>query len=138
MADNVNVTPSGTTPIATDDINGVQFQKVKHTLGDDGQDAGTVSNTNPLPTDLVGVFKRLFQVFGRMGFDSTSSLRVMISNTPAVTVSSGTVTTVSAVTTVSTVTTGNIGLGDIGKPATAQMMSTNTFYGSIGANFKRA
>ena len=135
MADNINVTPSGTTPIATDDVAGVQYQKVKVSLGDDGIDSGSVSNTNPIPAELVGIFKRLFQVFGRMAFDPTSSLRVMISNTPAVTVSSGTVTTVGTVT---TMTTGNIGIGDIGKAATAQTMSANTFYGSTGANFKRA
>ena len=36
MADNVNTTPSGTTPIATDDVGGIQFQRIKRAAGIDG------------------------------------------------------------------------------------------------------
>lgn len=38
MADNVSINPGTTTPIATDDVSGVQFQKMKINLGADGVD----------------------------------------------------------------------------------------------------
>lgn len=38
MSDNVSVNPGTTTPIATDDVAGVQFQKIKVNLGADGVD----------------------------------------------------------------------------------------------------
>jgi len=52
MADNVNYNPAGATPIATDDIGGVQHQRVKLTLGTDGVSDGDVSLTNPMPVHL--------------------------------------------------------------------------------------
>jgi hypothetical protein len=50
MADNTTI-DSGTTgdTIATDDIDGVKFQRVKMTLGTDGENNGDVSATNPMP-----------------------------------------------------------------------------------------
>lgn len=125
--DNVAVNPSGSTLIATDDVNGVQHQKVKVTLGDDGMDGGSVSNSNPMPAEIVGIFKRLFQVFGRLSFDGSSQLRTAVSGTVGI----------SSNQTIGTVSTANIGLGDIGKASTAQIMSANTFYSTIGRNFTR-
>lgn len=71
--------------------------------------------------------KNLLNKFGRFSFDSSSQLRVGGS----VAISSGTVTTVA------TITQANISIGDIGKPATAQLQSAQGFYGSVGANFAR-
>jgi len=71
--------------------------------------------------------KNLLNKFGRFSFDSSSQLRVGGS----VAISSGTVTTVT------TITQANISIGDIGKPATAQLQSAQGFYGSVGANFAR-
>ena len=71
--------------------------------------------------------KNLLNKFGRFSFDSSSQLRVGGS----VAISSGTVTTCT------TVTTANMSIGDIGKPATAQLQSAQGFYGSVGANFTR-
>lgn len=59
------------------------------------------------------LFRRLFRAIGRMTYDTTNQLRV----SGPVTISSGTVTTCT------TVTTGNIGFGDMGKTATAMLVS---------------
>jgi hypothetical protein len=48
MADNVGYTPGSGEVIATDDIGGVQYQRVKPVWGTDGQ-AQDVNNTTPLP-----------------------------------------------------------------------------------------
>lgn len=52
MADNLDVDP-GTSilkqPVATDDISGVQYQRIKLIHGDDGVNDGDVSKLNPLP-----------------------------------------------------------------------------------------
>lgn len=50
MADNVTLDPgSGGDVIATDDIGGVEFQRIKLIHGVDGVNDGDVANTNPLP-----------------------------------------------------------------------------------------
>lgn len=47
MADNTK--QSADDVIATDDIGGVKYQRMKLTIGEDGVDAGDVSDANPLP-----------------------------------------------------------------------------------------
>ena len=126
MADNISINPSGSTPIATDEINGVHYQKVKMVMGDTGQDSGEVSNNNPLTVEIAGFIRRLFNVFSRFSFDSTSQLRV-----------GGSVGVSGSLTTVTTVTTGNIGLGDTGKTGTAMLMSQMSFVNGVGRNFTR-
>ena len=74
--------------------------------------------------------KSLMQKFGRFSFDSTSQLRTAV--TGSVSVSSGTVTTVT------TCTTANMSIGDMGKPASVMLQSAQGFYGSVGANFVRS
>ena len=49
MADNVPVTAGAGTSIASDDIGGVQFQRIKLIHGADGVNAGDVARSNPLP-----------------------------------------------------------------------------------------
>ena len=85
---------------------------------------------NPMPVEMAGFFKRLFGVFGRFSFDTTSALRTTVSG--SVSVSSGTVTTVG------TMTTGNIGIGDWGKLATAMEQSHLAFQSGIRRNFTKA
>lgn len=82
---------------------------------------------NPMPVEMAGFFKRLFLVFGRFSFDTTSALRT----SGSVSVSSGTVTTVG------TMTTGNIGFGDSGKASTIMQISQQSFMGGIRRNFSR-
>lgn len=48
MADNVPITAGSGTDIATDDVGGVQYQRVKNVWGADGV-ATDVSATNPMP-----------------------------------------------------------------------------------------
>lgn len=54
MADNITLSAAvgvGVT-VATDEIAGKHFPKQKMTLGNDDQDGGTVSVTNPMPVDV--------------------------------------------------------------------------------------
>ena len=116
--DNINVNPSGTTPVATEEINGIHYQKVIP-VNETGEGAAEI--------ELNWLSRALFKVFGRFSFDSTSQLRV----TP-----SGGI--VGGVTTVGTVTTANMSIGDMGKASAAQLQSAQGFYGSVGANFIRS
>lgn len=52
MADNVTLNPgTGGDVIATDDIAGVKYQRVKVVTGADGANDGDVSSANPLPVN---------------------------------------------------------------------------------------
>lgn len=51
MADNIEITPGTGTTVATDDVGGVQFQKIKLDVGGDGVSA-PLSATDPLPATL--------------------------------------------------------------------------------------
>lgn len=53
MADNVGYTPGSGEIIATDDIGGVQYQRIKPTWGTDGF-ANDVNETTPLPIAAYG------------------------------------------------------------------------------------
>ena len=106
--------------------NGEEAQAVKLKLGDSGVDGGYASQQNPIPVELMGFFRRLFLVFGRFSFDVTSQLRTVVSGSVSI---SGTAAT--------NVTTGNIGIGDWGKPSTAQQQSQQAFMMGIRQNFVR-
>ena len=110
--DNINVTESGSTPIATEEINGIHYQKVIP-VSETGEGVAEIQ--------LNWLSRALFKVFGRFSFDTSSQLRV----TP-----SGGV--------ISAVTTANMSIGDTGKAATAILQSAQGFYGSVGANFIRS
>lgn len=62
MADNVPITPGAGAPIATDDIAGAHFQRVKFIHGADGVNDGDVAKTNPLPTRAGVALTRDFLV----------------------------------------------------------------------------
>lgn len=49
MADNTSITPGTGESIASDDIGGVKFQRIKVIHGPDGTNDGDVSSANPLP-----------------------------------------------------------------------------------------
>ena len=104
MADNVGYTAGTGTNIATDEIGGVHYQRVKLAAGINGV-ARDVSESDPLPTQEVGgatsLLMRIFNILASpMGYD-----RALARNRVSAVVESGTVTTVSTVTTVTTVTT---------------------------------
>lgn len=72
--------------------------------------------------------KFLKNIISRFTFDASGQLRVGGS----VGISSGTINTVG------TVSQANISIGDTGRPATAQIMSAQMFYSTVGANFTRS
>ena len=62
MADNTQLNPgSGGDVIATDDIGGVKYQRIKVCIGDDGLVAGDISAKNPMPIDDVNRSADVFQ-----------------------------------------------------------------------------
>lgn len=75
--------------------------------------------------ELQAIEQRLKVVMAqlqRLSFDNTSQVRVVVSTLP----------------TLSTMTTGNIGLGDCGKAATAILTSQQQFACGVGQNFIRS
>lgn len=60
MADNVGYTPGSGATIATDDIGGVQYQRVKPVWGADGV-ANDVNATTPLPVEVIGELTEAIQ-----------------------------------------------------------------------------
>ena len=89
--------------------------------GADGQETQIVSGISDW------IIRRLFKAFSRLSFDASSQLRVAAAGT--VSVSSGTITTV---------TTGNIGIGDMGKPATSIAFSRQLTANSTRRNLIRS
>ena len=110
MPDNVGYTPGSGATVASDDIGGVQFQRVKLIHGADGVNAGDVSVLNPYPTqaqrtdDLVEMLGRMVKLMESLAIvDVAQRQRISLDAIPAG-VTLPTVTTVTGVTTVSTVT----------------------------------
>ena len=113
MADNVPITAGSGTSIASDDIGGVQHQRVKITIGADGVSNGDVSSSNPMPVLGTGEMvealealrmatQSLARSIGQSYPDVAGRLRVAVDAiTAGLTLS--TVTTVGTVTTVTTV-----------------------------------
>lgn len=103
MPDNIGYTPGTGASIATDEVSGQHYQRVKPVAGIDGV-VVDVSDVNPMPVrdeSLFLLFKRFLNLLSSpMGYDKSLQRQrgTMI-------VESGTVTTVSTVTTVTTVTT---------------------------------
>lgn len=125
VKDSADVTHS----ISVDTLpDGSDTQVVKLQLGGVGMDGGYASQHNPIPIELVGLFKRLFSVFGRFSFGTSSALRTEIANTPSVSIN-GTPSV--------TMTTGNIGIGDWSKAATTQQQAQLSFMIGIRQNFIR-
>lgn len=55
MADNIAVTEGSGKTVATDDISGIQYQRVKVVLGADGVNDGDVSSSNALPVSAASL-----------------------------------------------------------------------------------
>lgn len=68
MADDVTITPGTGATIATDDVGGRQFQRVKATFGADGT-ATDVSSANPLPVVQTGALPAGTNKVGNVGLD---------------------------------------------------------------------
>ena len=78
----------------------------------------------------ISFIRRLFRAISRLSYDTTNQLRAVVSGS-SVSISSGTVTTVT------TVVTGNISIGNMGKPATAMMFTRTLTSGSNRRNITR-
>jgi hypothetical protein len=111
MADNVGYTPGAGAVIASDDIGGVQFQRMKFTVGADGVNDGDVSSANPMPVvttrndDLTIMLSRLVKILeSNAVVDQQQRQRVTLDAISA----SLTLATVSTVTTVSTVSNATV------------------------------
>lgn len=126
MPDNVAITAGAGTSIATDDIGGVNYQRVKPAWGVDGV-AVDVSESAPLPVADSAAEHLLSLMLAATdsprGYDKSLG---RTRNTSII--ESGTITTVTTVTTVTTCSTvtslSNIaGIG--GYPAQMQVMDTN-------------
>jgi hypothetical protein len=108
MADNTTLNPgTGGDVIASDDIGGVKYQRVKISVGADGS-ATDATETTPLPVSdghSGNLLLRILQMLmAPLGYDKSLGRQ-----RGTVIVESGTVTAVTTVTTVTTLTTlGNI------------------------------
>jgi hypothetical protein len=104
MADNTTLNPgTGGDVIASDDIGGVKYQRIKAGFGADGSYAD-VSEATPLPVadaQSGGVLLRILQMLmAPLGYDKSLGRQ-----RGTVLIESGTVTTVTTVTTCTTVST---------------------------------
>ena len=89
--------------------------------GADGQETQVVSGI------ADWLLRRLSKAMSRLSFDASNQLRVAAAGT--VSISSGTVTTV---------TTGNMGMGDMGKPSTSIVFSRQLTTNSTRRNLIRS
>ena len=100
---------------------GSQTQAVKLQLGNDGEDGGYLSSTNPISVFLGMMVKSAMKQMARLTFDGSGQLRATVSGTIGI----------SGNQTIGTVYTANVGYGDNGKPATSIIVTrkptTNNF-----------
>lgn len=87
-----------------------------------------VEDTNPVLVFVGQALSFIKNKIGKFTFNNTGQVRVAIESLP----------TLSTVTTVGTMTTGNVGLSDFGKPATAIVVSHQAFQSTVGKNFIRS
>jgi hypothetical protein len=115
MADNLGYTPGSGATVASDDIGGVQHQRVKLVLGANNVSDGDVAESNPMPVigkgELIETLEAmrfalvaLTRTIGQSYPDVSGRMRVAIDAITAG-LTLATITTVGTVTTVTTVTT---------------------------------
>lgn len=104
MTDDLGYTPGTGATVATDNVGGKHYQRMKVVTGPDGSIVGDVSAANPMPVADANAYDLLFRLvqMQRYPFGADPSIN---RTRGTVIIESGTVTTVSTVSTVSTVTT---------------------------------
>ncbi len=113
MADNIDISPGAGATVATDEAGGRHYQRVKLTDGAEGSEQhASVRADGTQEVSLTDVAAALWAILEALTRPisqdpGTGRTRVTVDNTAAVTVSSGTVTTVSTVTNMSQLNTGN-------------------------------
>jgi hypothetical protein len=131
MADNVDITPGAGATVATDEVDGRHYQRMKLTDGAEGsENHASVRADGTQEVSLTDVAVALWAILEALTRPisqdpGTGRQRVTVDNTPAVTVSSGTVTTVSTVTTM--MQFGGAPIWDI----LAKPLDRNLWYGSV-------
>lgn len=104
MADNVDITPGAGATVATDQIGGRHYQRMKLTGGVEGsENHASVRADGTQEVTLSDVTAALWAILEALTRPisqdpGTGRTRVSVDNTAAVTIGSGTVTTVSTVT----------------------------------------
>jgi hypothetical protein len=104
MADNIDISPGAGATVATDEVGGRHYQRMKLTDGAEGSaNHASVRADGTQEVSLSDISAALYAILEAITRPisqdpSTGMQRVTVGNTPAVTVSSGTVTTVSTVT----------------------------------------
>jgi hypothetical protein len=102
MADNLGYTPGSGETVATDEIAGAHYQRIKPYWGGEGI-ANEISEASPMPVrddDTRGFLSRILQILlAPLGYDKS-----LQRYRQTAVIESGTVTTVTTVTTCSTVT----------------------------------
>lgn len=108
MADNIAITPGAGATVATDDIGGVQYQRVKTTFGADGT-ATDVDATHPMPVTVDGgtltnriemlelTLRALLAGAAGQPHDGQGRTRVSLEASPIALTVTGTVSSVAAV-----------------------------------------
>jgi hypothetical protein len=132
MADNVDITPGAGATVATDQVaSGRHYQRMKLTDGREGsENHANVRADGTQDVNLADINAALYAILEAITRPicqepGTGRTRVSVDNTAAVTVSSGTVTTVSTVTSMTQL--GGAPIWDIlGKP-----LDRNLWYGSV-------
>lgn len=138
MADNVTtpLTGSGdsTAVVATDNIGGVNYQRVKVTTGADGT-ANDVSSSNPMPVDASGTAVPVTDNAGSLTVDQSTASSLQTTVTPSGTGIIG-VSATSANTTVKTNWTGNSVYSATAVSATVLTVSSaaGSFHGGMFIN----
>lgn len=113
MTDDLGYTPGSGASIATDNVGGKHYQRMKVVTGPDGTVTGDVSPSNPLPTTDAAVLDALLRLLNMtrypQGYDTTlnrtrGTVVVESGTIGSATIASGTITTVTTVTTVAGIT----------------------------------
>ena len=139
MADNIGISTGTGAIVAADDIDGVLYQRIKPTIGEDGFSVD-VSKANPMPSvaqrtdDLIAMIQRLVKVCETLQVvDQQQRQRVTLDAISAAL----TLATVSTVSTVSSVTNVAAQTGMAGMDREMYInIAKNTYAQSIRANLK--
>ena len=137
MADNVELDAgSGGAVVATDDIGGFQYQRIKLVHGIDGASSGDVASTNPLPVTVSGVAGSV-TIVGDIGVSSVAGNVTVVGNIGvsslaggSVTANIGTVSSLATQATLAQVSTFSQSTNTI----LAQPLSSNTFRVTIAVD----
>ncbi len=114
MADNVGITPGSGATAASDDIGGVQYQRIKLVHGADGVNDGDVSSANGLPVKGVGELMEAIEAMRFAINTLTKTIGVSLPNAqgfPIMEVRQATAANMNV--TVSGTVTSNIGTGSL-------------------------